>query len=223
MFFLFTLVLPASLFPLSGSTASLSPIFQVFRFCTSKCKRNFNLKRNPRKVRWTKAYRRTNLKDMVTDSTFEFERVRNRPVRYDRDLYAQTVAAVKRVSEIRAARERRHHQARLREAAMRHLATSKRAARSVTAMDDLIAVFSGSAQLESRDLSMDRLPADLRNETVVDRKRRLKEHRRAGVEKKTATSLAVMSSRRAAREKARETILASRAARAAAAGDQKME
>ncbi|GMP65928.1 hypothetical protein CsSME_00026507 [Camellia sinensis var. sinensis] len=52
---------------------------QIFRFCRSKCHKNFKMKRNPRKVKWTKAYRRLHGKDMTQDSTFEFERKRNRP------------------------------------------------------------------------------------------------------------------------------------------------
>ncbi|KAM3288832.1 hypothetical protein P3S67_022262 [Capsicum chacoense] len=58
---------------------------KIFRFCRSKCHKNFKMKRNPHKVKWTKAYRRLHGKDMTQDSTFEFERKRNRPERYDRN------------------------------------------------------------------------------------------------------------------------------------------
>ncbi|WWD20764.1 hypothetical protein CI109_105241 [Kwoniella shandongensis] len=79
---------------------------KCFRFCSSKCHKNFKMKRNPRKVRWTKAFRRSNGKEMVVDTTFEFEKRRNVPVRYDRELVASTLKAMERVSEIRAKRER---------------------------------------------------------------------------------------------------------------------
>ncbi|GMP94085.1 hypothetical protein CsSME_00043677 [Camellia sinensis var. sinensis] len=39
---------------------------------------NFKMKRNPRKVKWTKAYRRLHGKDMTQDSTFEFKGKRSK-------------------------------------------------------------------------------------------------------------------------------------------------
>lgn len=99
-------------------------ICQVFRFCRSKCRKNFNLKRNPRKVRWTKAFRRANGKDIRVvrnyavvinfsqDSTFEFEKTRNRPIKYNRDLMASTLKAMKRVQEIQQVREKRFYEKR---------------------------------------------------------------------------------------------------------------
>ncbi|KAF8590434.1 hypothetical protein K439DRAFT_1329780 [Ramaria rubella] len=79
---------------------------KVFRFCTSKCHKNFKMKRNPRKVRWTKAFRKAAGKEMTIDSTFEFEKRRNVPVRYNRELVQTTMKAMKRVAEIKARRER---------------------------------------------------------------------------------------------------------------------
>ena len=64
------------------------------------------MKRNPRKVRWTKAFRKAAGKEMTIDSTFEFEKKRNVPVRYDRELMEKTVRAMKRVEEIRRKREK---------------------------------------------------------------------------------------------------------------------
>lgn len=95
---------------------------KCFRFCSSKCHKNFKMKRNPRKVRWTKAFRRANGKEMVIvsfaygpasgvdahlkDTTYEFEKRRNVPVRYDRELVATTLKAMDRIAEIRAKREK---------------------------------------------------------------------------------------------------------------------
>ncbi|KAH0583802.1 ATPase-activating ribosome biosynthesis protein [Termitomyces sp. 'cryptogamus'] len=64
------------------------------------------MKRNPRKVRWTKAFRKAAGKEMTIDSTIEFEKRRNVPVRYDRDLMQATIKAMKRVGEIKSRRER---------------------------------------------------------------------------------------------------------------------
>ena len=78
---------------------------KVFRFCTSKCHKNFKMKRNPRKVRWTKAFRKAAGKEMTVDSTIDFEKRRNIPVRYDRELIQTTIKAMKRVGEIKKRRE----------------------------------------------------------------------------------------------------------------------
>ena len=132
---------------------------QTFKFCRSKCHRNFKAKRNPRKLksvdrrrfdthrtvpqlrrdgvcseecmpirarairsspsrrcllcalcllcRWTKAFRKAHGKEMVVDSTFEFERLRHRPIKYNRDLMGKTIQAMQRIAEIKAKREMR--------------------------------------------------------------------------------------------------------------------
>lgn len=64
------------------------------------------MKRNPRKLKWTKAFRKAAGKEMTVDSTLQFAARRNVPVRYDRDLMAKTLKAMERVSEIRSRRER---------------------------------------------------------------------------------------------------------------------
>ncbi|WFD31566.1 ATPase-activating ribosome biosynthesis protein [Malassezia sp. CBS 17886] len=86
---------------------------KVFRFCKSKCHKNFKLKRNPRKVRWTKAFRKAAGKEMTVDATLEFEKRRNVPVRYDRSLVVATLGAMQRIQEIKARRERAFYRARL--------------------------------------------------------------------------------------------------------------
>ncbi|KAL8540767.1 hypothetical protein ACS0TY_002113 [Phlomoides rotata] len=86
---------------------------KIFRFCRSKCHKNFKMKRNPRKVKWTKAYRRLHGKDMTQDATFEFERKRNRPERYDRNVTENTLKAIKKIDKVRTDREIRHHQKRM--------------------------------------------------------------------------------------------------------------
>ena len=86
---------------------------QIFRFCRSKCHNNFKMKRNPRKVRWTKAFRKAAGKEMVVDATFDFERKRNRAVKYDRELVGTTLRAMKRVQEIKTKREERLYKARM--------------------------------------------------------------------------------------------------------------
>ncbi|KAK4961602.1 ATPase-activating ribosome biosynthesis protein [Elasticomyces elasticus] len=87
---------------------------KVFKFCRSKCHKNFKMKRNPRKLAWTKSFRRAHGKEMTVDSTLQFAQRRNIPVRYNRELVATTLQAMQRVSEIRSRRERQFYKNRMR-------------------------------------------------------------------------------------------------------------
>ncbi|KAK4125401.1 hypothetical protein N657DRAFT_678533 [Parathielavia appendiculata] len=97
-----------------------------FRFCRSKCHKNFKMKRNPRKLKWTKAYRKNAGKEMVVDSTLQFAARRNVPVRYDRELFAKTLKAMERISEIRARRERVFYKKRMAGKRARELAAARK-------------------------------------------------------------------------------------------------
>ncbi|KAI9708345.1 MAG: ATPase-activating ribosome biosynthesis protein [Bogoriella megaspora] len=71
------------------------------------------MKRNPRKLGWTKAFRRAHGKEMTVDSTLAFAARRNIPVRYNRELAKETLRAMERVEEIRSKRERRFFKERM--------------------------------------------------------------------------------------------------------------
>ena len=87
---------------------------KIFRFCRSKCHAAFKKKKNPRKTKWTKAYRKTAGKELAIDPSFEFEKRRNNPVKYSRDLWNKTIEAMKKVEEIRQRRSNTHIMQRLR-------------------------------------------------------------------------------------------------------------
>ncbi|GAA5859941.1 hypothetical protein JCM1840_001806 [Sporobolomyces johnsonii] len=95
---------------------------KCFRFCRSKCSKNFKMKRNPRKLKWTKAFRKAAGKEMTVDSTLAFEKRRHVPVRYDRELVQATVAGMKRIAEVKARREKAFFKARMAAAAPKSLA-----------------------------------------------------------------------------------------------------
>lgn len=104
---------------------------KLFRFCRSKCRKNFNLRRNPRKLKWTKAFRRAAGKELEIDTTFSFERRRNRVQKYDRDLVAATLRAMPVIAKVQSARAADFHKTRMivkvketRKDALRELDTS---------------------------------------------------------------------------------------------------
>merc|ERR1712071_517773 len=86
---------------------------KIFRFCRSKCRNAFKKKKNPRKTKWTKAFRKSAGKELAVDPSFEFERRRHVPVKYDRDLWQKSVEAMKKSEEIRNRRQALHISTRL--------------------------------------------------------------------------------------------------------------
>lgn len=72
------------------------------------------MKRNPRKIKWTKAFRKAAGKELAIDNAFEFEKKRHVPVKYNRELWSNTVKAMKRIEEIRSKRQDLHIKNRLR-------------------------------------------------------------------------------------------------------------
>jgi len=78
---------------------------KIFRFCRVKCHKAFKRKKNPRKVRWTKAFRKAAGKELAIDPSFEFEKRRNVPVKYNREIWEKTLEAIKKVTEIKEKRQ----------------------------------------------------------------------------------------------------------------------
>nr|CAD7265168.1 unnamed protein product [Timema shepardi]CAD7577940.1 unnamed protein product [Timema californicum] len=87
---------------------------KIFKFCRSKCHAAFKKKKNPRKVKWTKAFRKMAGKDLAIDPSFEFEKHRHIPVKYDREFWKKSVEAMKRVELIRQRRSNHYIMQRLR-------------------------------------------------------------------------------------------------------------
>merc|ERR1712232_1380874 len=105
---------------------------KMFRFCGPKCHKHFKMKHNPRRLKWTKAYRRARGKEMVLDSTFNFEKKRLTPTRYNRNLMVSTIKAMQAVDRIRTVRKERFHKQRLaQQLKKRQTSAQKEAARHV--------------------------------------------------------------------------------------------
>mmetsp|Transcript_66332 Transcript_66332/g.105531 ORF Transcript_66332/g.105531 Transcript_66332/m.105531 type:complete len:173 (+) Transcript_66332:185-703(+) len=88
---------------------------KVFRFCRSKCHNNFKLRRNPRRTRWTKAFRWARKKELTNDNVLHFEKRRQIPLKYDRELMAKTIRAMNRINQIRVARNNRYYDERMKD------------------------------------------------------------------------------------------------------------
>jgi large subunit ribosomal protein L24e len=87
---------------------------KIFRFCASKCRKNFGMKRNPMKLKWTKTFRKAHNKELTNDTVLEFEQRRHVPVKYNRELVGTTLQVMKRAAEIKTRREKDHWKARMR-------------------------------------------------------------------------------------------------------------
>jgi large subunit ribosomal protein L24e len=90
---------------------------KVFRFCSSKCNKLFKAKKNPRKIKWTKAYRMAHGKELQNDSVLEFEQRRNVPTRYNRELMVKTIQAMNKIDKIKMKRQQRLFDRRMAKAA----------------------------------------------------------------------------------------------------------
>merc|ERR1712142_1421491 len=59
-------------------------------------------------AKWTKAFRKSAGKELAVDPSFEFEKKRNVPVKYDRELWQNSIHAMQRVEEIKNKRQAHH-------------------------------------------------------------------------------------------------------------------
>ncbi|KAG9100998.1 ATPase-activating ribosome biosynthesis protein [Ceratobasidium sp. UAMH 11750] len=145
---------------------------KVFRFCSSKCHKNFKMKRNPRKVKWTKAFRKAAGKEMTIDSTFEFEKRRNIPVRYNRELVQTTLKAMQRVTEVRARRERAFWKARMAVAREKVLASRmrKKLAASKSAQAEEEAQEEAEDEEKGEEVTLDDLVEPIEQKVVLREK-----------------------------------------------------
>lgn len=110
------------------------------------------MKRQPRKLKWTKTHRALRGKEMIVDQNLllsQFAKIRNAPVKYDRNLMQATLKAMERVEEIRARRERVFTRRRL----------SGKAQREKKRMEDLKVIATGEhlIQKELQDLEQAKL------------------------------------------------------------------
>lgn len=74
---------------------------------------------------------------MTIDSTIDFEKRRNVPVRYDRELLQTTVKAMKRIGEIKARRERAFFKHRMAASREKQKAHRKKAVQAIKASTKL--------------------------------------------------------------------------------------
>ncbi|KAG7399952.1 hypothetical protein PHYBOEH_007472 [Phytophthora boehmeriae] len=121
---------------------------KIFRFCRSKCHKNFNRKRNPRKVKWTKAFRKAAGKEMALDTTFDFDKQRHRAVKYDRELMGATIHAIERVTQIKEKREAAFYKNRMKDSKAKEKARDLRELeQNISLIEPAAAALKDQAQL----------------------------------------------------------------------------
>ena len=89
---------------------------KMFRFCRSKCHRAFKAKKNPRKIRWTKAYRKTHEKELVTDPIYDFEKIKDTTIKYDRKVWVDTIQAMGKIEKLKKKKEDKFFERRMKRA-----------------------------------------------------------------------------------------------------------
>ncbi|EJW05153.1 hypothetical protein EDEG_00764 [Edhazardia aedis USNM 41457] len=98
-------VCSCNIYPGHG-TAFVRNDAQMFRFCRSKCLKIFKKKRNPRKVRWTKVWRRIHQKELpLEDMIYEFEKRRDVSIMYERQHFSKNISLIPKIMDIREKRE----------------------------------------------------------------------------------------------------------------------
>ncbi|KAF7994183.1 hypothetical protein HCN44_011452 [Aphidius gifuensis] len=128
---------------------------KIFKFCRSKCHAAFKKKKNPRKTKWTKAYRKTVGKELAVDPSFEFEKRRNIPLKYNRELWQKTVQAMRKIETIRQKRCNTHIMQRLRKG---RVLEQERDVKAV--QRDLAIVRSPAAGLKARNKAQEEIEND---------------------------------------------------------------
>ena len=73
----------------------------VFNFCISKCYKLFKLRRNPRKIKWTKISRMIRGKQIVDHPINEFEKRMDEPMIYSREKFAHAIAAIPQIINLK--------------------------------------------------------------------------------------------------------------------------
>eukprot|EP00477_Mikrocytos_mackini_P001168 GAHX01001251.1.p1 GENE.GAHX01001251.1~~GAHX01001251.1.p1 ORF type:complete len:178 (+),score=38.16 GAHX01001251.1:43-576(+) len=78
-----------------------------YLFCTSKCIKYFEHKKNPRYFKWTKTYRLLNNKEPIKDSNTLWSSSKSTAVRYNRLNLLNALKLIKAVTKAKAARKYR--------------------------------------------------------------------------------------------------------------------
>lgn len=148
---------------------------KIFRFCASKCRKNFGMKRNPMKLKWTKTFRRAHNKELTADSTLEFEQRRNVPVKYNRELVATTLHVMKRQAEIKDRRQKDFWKARMRTAERQQAKDAVTALKhNIDWVEDIEAKETAKEDLEKVQAKMAE-SKQRKRQTVKDRNKKLRE------------------------------------------------